>query len=385
MINFNIDSSLKYFNESSNIISNFENENKFNDWYNLSLDVDYINNLASDIRKKYDAMIIIGIGGSYLGSRAIIDGLKEYKKRNDTEIIYVGNNLSSDYIHDIFSYIKDKNICMNVISKSGNTLETLIAFNLFFEYIKEKYNDYEDRVIVTTNSKEGTLLEIANKYNLKRLDVSLNTVGRFSVISEVGLLPVAVAGYDISKIVEGAKKCKSNMNECFKYASMRQEMYDNDIFVESFDVYEPKLYYFTEWIKQLFNETQGKDNKGILSIATINTTDLHSIEQYYQSGKVNVFSTVIFNHSKNKLYIEKYNKYLDEINEIAAKSVIQARKDRIYSNFIEIDELNEENMGFLMFFFEISAVIGSYLLKIDYYNQPSVEKYKNCINNALNS
>ena len=353
MINFNIDSSLKYFNESSNIISNFENENKFNDWYNLSLDVDYINNLASDIRKKYDAMIIIGIGGSYLGSRAIIDGLKEYKKRNDTEIIYVGNNLSSDYIHDIFSYIKDKNICMNVISKSGNTLETLIAFNLFFEYIKEKYNDYEDRVIVTTNSKEGTLLEIANKYNLKRIDVSLNTVGRFSVISEVGLLPVAVAGYDISKIVEGAKKCKSNMNECFKYASMRQEMYDNDIFVESVDVYEPKLYYFTEWIKQLFNETQGKDNKGILSIATINTTDLHSIEQYYQSGKVNIFSTVIFNHSKNKLYIEKYNKYLDEINEIAAKSVIQARKDRIYSNFIEIDELTEENIGFFMFFFEI--------------------------------
>jgi len=378
-------SSLKYLDDSRSIISIFENDSKFNEWYNLSVDIDKINDLASSIRKKYDAMLIIGIGGSYLGSRAIIDGIKDYKKKNDTEIIYVGNNLSSDYIHDILDYIVDKNICVNVISKSGNTLETLISFNLFFNYMKEKYVDFKERIIVTTNSKEGYLLDISNEYNLKRLDISLNTVGRFSVISEVGLLPVAVAGYDISKILEGAKKCKNNMEECFKYASMRQEMYDKGIFIESIDVYEPKLYYFTEWIKQLFNETQGKDNKGILSIATINTTDLHSIEQYYQSGKVNVFSTVIYNHSKNKIYIEKYDKYLDEINEIAAKSVIEARNERINSNFIEIDELNEENMGFLLFFFEISAVIGSYLLDIDYFNQPSVEKYKNCIKSALNN
>ena len=384
MVNFNFNGNETYNNECNNILSKFINEGKCNDWYNLDIDIDSINALAYSIRDKYDAMVVIGIGGSYLGSRAIIDSLKEYKKGNSTEIIFVGNNLSSDYIHDILEYINCKNICINVISKSGNTLETLISFDILLDYMKNKYDDYKDRIIVTTNSESGKLLEYSNTYGFRRLNVSNNTVGRFSVLSEVGLLPVAVAGYNINKIVEGAKNSKKNIIECFKYVSMRQEMYDSGIYIESFDIYEPKLYYFTEWIKQLFNETQGKDNKGIMAISTINTCDLHSIEQYYQAGKVNIFSTVIFNHSKNNIVIDKYNKTLDEINLIASKSVIEARKHRIKSNFIEVDELNEENIGYLIYFFEISSMIGSYLLEIDYYNQPNVEEYKNCIKSALN-
>ena len=384
MVNFNFDCLEKYTKDCDDIFTKFKNENKYNDWYNLDVDIDSISSLASDIRNKYDAMIVVGIGGSYLGSRAIIDALKEYKKGNTTEIIYMGNNLSSDYITDILEYIKDKNICINVISKSGNTLETLISFNILLNYMKEKYSDFKDRIIVTTNSIQGQLLDIFNEYGFKRLNISLNTIGRYSVISEVGLLPVAVAGYDIKAIVDGAKLCKDNISECYKYISLRQEMYDNNIFVESIDVYEPKLYYFTEWVKQLFNETQGKEDKGIMVTATINTTDLHSIEQYYQGGKVKVFSTTIYNHSRKSIFIDKYDKSLDEINFIAAKSVIEARKHRFKSNLIEIDELNEKNIGYLIFFFEMSAIIGSYLLNIDYYNQPDVEKYKNCIKSALN-
>lgn len=383
MINFNFNCEGKYLKDINDIMDKFNKENIFNAWYVLSIDVDSINELASDIRNKYDAIVIIGIGGSYLGSRAIIDCLKEYKKSNDTEIIYVGNNLSSDYIHDILDYITGKNICVNVISKSGNTLETVLTFNVFLEYMKNTYNDFRNRIFITTNNESGYLLDCSKKYGFKKLDVSLNTIGRFSVLSEVGLLPIAVAGYDINKIIQGAKECKNNLNNCYVYSSLRQEMYDKNIYVESIDVYEPKLYYLTEWIKQLFNESHGKENKGILTISTINTSDLHSIEQYYQGGHVNIFSTTIFNHSKNKIYIDKYDKYLDEINEMAAKSVIKARKHRINSSFIEIDEINEKNMGYLIFFFEMTAMIGGYLLEIKYYDQPDVEKYKNCIEDAL--
>lgn len=366
----------------SNIMNKFLSDNKMTDWYYLNEDTFEIKKYADAIRNECDVFIVVGIGGSFLGAKAVIDLFSSYFN-NKPEVIFVGNNLSSDYINDLLKYIDNKNVYMNVISKSGNTLETLLSYDILLDYMKNKYNDYSNRIIITTNNKDGELLNSAKENNFKIFEISQNIPGRYSVLSSVGLLPIAVAGIDIDKILLGAKKCKDNLDNCYKYVYLRNEMQKKEKYIESFDVYEPRLYYFTEWIKQLFAESQGKKSKAILPISTINTRDLHSIEQYYRDGRHIIFSTVIFVNSTSNVISNRFNKNLNSINRKVMECVLKQRKEVLNSFLIELDNINEEDIGYLIFFFEISAMLGSYLIGVNYYDQPGVNFYKEMLKNEL--
>ncbi len=366
----------------SNIMSKFLSNNNMTDWYYLKDNIEEIKRNADIIRNNCDVFIVVGIGGSFLGSKAVIDLFSSYFN-NKPEILFVGNNLSSDYINNLLEYIKNKDIYVNVISKSGNTTETLLAYDILLDYMKEKYDDYYNRIIITTNSEDGTLLKYAKENNYKLFEISQNIPGRYSILSSVGLFPMAVAGIDIDKILLGAEKCRDNLDNCYKYTYLRNEMQKRGKYIESFDVYEPKLYSFTEWIKQLFAESQGKNSNAIFPVSTINPRDLHSIEQYYKSGKHILFSTTIFINSKTNIYMKRFNKDLNQINKIVMESVIKTRKDVMNTNLIELDSVNEEDIGYLIFFFEISAMLGSYLIGVNYYDQPDVNSYKALMSSVL--
>lgn len=352
-------------------------ENKMSGWYNLdNIDTTDIKKCAKTIRNKADVFIVIGIGGSYLGSKAVIEALTPYFYKDEVEVIFAGTDLSTDYLLDLLDYINDKSVYVNVISKSGTTLEPMLAFDILLKFMMDKYPDFNERIIVTTDKEKGELLLLAHKYKFKCFEIPANIGGRYSVLTPVGLLPIAVANIDIDKLIEGSKYAKENLEDCYKYTMIRDMMYKNNKFIESIDVYESKLYYFTEWLKQLFAESQGKDNKGILPISTVNTRDLHSLGQYFQEGMSISFSTIIFSNSIKDIYVEKYDKTLNEINRIAMDSVALAHLNKLNTNIIELDKIDEENIGYLIFFFEMSAMLGSYLLNVNYYDQPGVNQYK---------
>ena len=366
-----------------NMLEKFKTENKMSGWYDLDVDTNNIIEVSKSIRENADVLIVIGIGGSYLGAQAVIEALSPYFNRSKPEIIYLGTNLSSDYMYDLMEYVKDKSVYVNVISKSGNTLETIVSFDYILEYMKNTYSDFKDRIIVTTNSSNGKLLEYSNEYNFKVLDVPDNIGGRYSVLSNVGLLPICVAGIDINELIEGAKEGKEDLDNIYKYTYIRDVMLHNNKYIESFDVYEPKLYYFTEWLKQLFAESQGKCEESILPVSTVNTRDLHSLGQYYQQGKSMIFSTIMYTNSQKSIFVKKFGKNLNEINKIVMDSVAKAHYPHICSNIIEIERLDAKTLGFLIFFFEMSAMLGSYMMNINYYDQPGVNNYKDNLNNML--
>lgn len=369
----------------TNELKKFKLENKMSGWYKLDTNLVEIKECAKEIREKADIFIVIGIGGSYLGAQAVIEALTPYFNRSNPEIIYFGTSLSSDYMYDLINYVKDKNVYINVISKSGNTLETILSFEYLLDYMKKTYNDYSSRIIVTTNNTSGKLLEYSRQYNFKTFNIPEDIGGRYSVLSNVGLLPIAVAGIDIDEIIKGALSAKNDLDNIYKYTYIRNEMLKEKKYVESFDVYEPKLFYFTEWLKQLFAESQGKCENSILPTSTVNTRDLHSLGQYYQEGKSMIFSTTIYSHSKKNIFVEKYERNLDEINKIVMDSVINAHYPHIKTNVIEIHEIDEVNIGYLIFFFEMSAMLGSYMIGINYYDQPGVNLYKENLNKKLES
>lgn len=336
------------------------------------------------IKNNADILLVIGIGGSYLGSAAIINALTPYFKKNKPEILFAGTNLSSSYLSELMEYIKDKEVCVNVISKSGTTLEPSIAFDVIYKELQKKYNNDElkKRIIVTTDKSKGTLRKLVDKYGFKSFIVPDNIGGRYSVLTPVGLLPISVAGIDIKELLDGAKN--SNIEKAIEYAIIRDILYRDGKVVESFTIYEPKLYFFTEWLKQLFAETQGKENKGILPISTINSRDLHSLGQFYQEGSKILFETVIGVEKSKDVKLENFDKTLNEINLIALDRVCQAHKNGdVLSNIILMDELNEENLGYLIYFFEIAAAVGGYLLGVNPFDQPGVQEYKKLINEVL--
>lgn len=338
-----------------------------------------IKDLKDLVEKTSDVFIVIGIGGSYMGSYSIKEIYTPYFNNNPkVEVIYAGNNLSSKYIKELIEYIKDKEVTINVISKSGTTMEPNIIYDILKEELKKKYNETElrKRIIITTDKENGSLREEVNKEGYTSFIVPNNIGGRYSVLTAVGLLPLAISEININELLIGAKEAEKAYDLAFKYASIRNILYNNGKYIENFSVYEPRLYYFTEWLKQLFGETEGKENKGILPISTVNTRDLHSLGQYLQEGKDIVFETVLRIQKQEDIIVnDKYT--LNELNNIVADSVAKAHfNEYTPTNMITIEELDYKTLGKLIYFFELSAAISGYLLNIDPFNQPGVEKYK---------
>ncbi len=382
-------------------------ENEFVGWLHLpskykdSEEYNRIKKCAEKIKKDSDILLVIGIGGSYLGARAVIEALHNSiygEDKTKPHIIFVGNNLSPDYINDIIHILEGKDFSINVISKSGTTTEPAIAFRIFREIIENKYGlkEARERIYVTTDAKKGALKELADAEGYEAFVIPDNVGGRYSVLTAVGLLPIAASGIDIDKFMQGAVNAEYRFddkaleyNECYQYAVARNLLYENGKEIEILVSYEPKLHYFIEWWKQLFGESEGKDGKGIFPAGCEFTTDLHSLGQYIQDGKRILFETVInIEKTKTDITINMDEDNLDNLNYLAGKQLsyvnqkamegtIQAHVDGNVPNIIlNVKELNEETLGELIYFFEKACAMSGELLEVNPFNQPGVEKYK---------
>lgn len=340
----------KYINKKKDIKKYLDNKIDMMGWYNVDklFDLKLIQNIlrtATYIRESCDVFLVIGIGGSYLGAFAFIEALNPYFYNNQKKpaIYFVGTSLSTEYYYDLVNLIKDKDIIVNVISKSGTTLESAIGYDIILKLMKEKYNNEElkKRIIITTDENSGELRKEVNKEGYQSFIIPNNIGGRFSVFSPVGLLPIAVSGFDLENLSKGIKEAYSNLDKAIEYAAIRKIMYDKGKNIEAFVVYEPKLYAFMEWLKQLYGESLGKNDQGLLPISLINTRDLHSLGQYLQEGKKIIFETVInIEKSNNQLYLNKYQKTLDEINNIASLATSKAHlKGNVLNNVITIKKI----------------------------------------------
>ena len=391
--------------------SKANDENEFLGWIELPTNYDKeeferIKKAAKKIQNDSDALIVIGIGGSYLGARAVIDSLTnsfynlmDENKRKMPQIFYAGNNLSPVYINDLLEYLEGKDISINVISKSGTTTEPAIAFRIFREILENKYgiDEARSRIYVTTDKEKGALKTLSNMEGYEKFVVPDNVGGRYSVLTAVGLLPIAVAGIDIEKLMSGARIAQEKYsdenlkyNECYKYAVTRNILYKNNKNIEILVNYEPKMHYFIEWWKQLYGESEGKEGKGIFPSGVDYTTDLHSMGQYIQDGRRNLLETVlcIKNPSSNiKINTDDDNldglnylagKDLDYVNKKAMEGTVEAHVTGDVPNLmITIDKLDEENIGELIYFFELACAVSGNILGVNPFNQPGVEKYKN--------
>ncbi len=385
-------------------------EKDFVGWLELPTNYDKkefsrIKKAAKKIKKESDILVVIGIGGSYLGARAVIESLTSSfnnmlteKQRKYPQILYVGNNLSPNYINELIEYIGDKDFSVNVISKSGTTTEPAIAFRIFREILENKYGIEEarSRIYVTTDKERGALKTLADNEGYEKFVIPDNVGGRYSVLTAVGLLPIATAGIDIEKLMQGAQNAQERYddpnlkyNECYKYAVTRNILYKLYKNTEILVNYEPKMHYFTEWWKQLYGESEGKDQKGIFPAGVDFTTDLHSMGQYIQEGRRNLFETVIsienpkcditINSDEDNLDGLNYlsGKTLDYVNKKAMEGTVKAHVSGDVPNImIDIENLDEENIGELIYFFEKACAMSGMILGVNPFNQPGVEEYK---------
>ncbi len=385
-------------------------EKDFVGWLELPTNYDKkefsrIKKAAKKIKKESDILVVIGIGGSYLGARAVIESLTSSfynmlteKQRKYPQILYVGNNLSPNYINELIEYIGDKDFSVNVISKSGTTTEPAIAFRIFREILENKYGIEEarSRIYVTTDKERGALKTLADNEGYEKFVIPDNVGGRYSVLTAVGLLPIATAGIDIDKLMQGAQNAQERYddpnlkyNECYKYAVTRNILYKLYKNTEILVNYEPKMHYFTEWWKQLYGESEGKDQKGIFPAGVDFTTDLHSMGQYIQEGRRNLFETVIsiekpksditINSDEDNLDGLNYlsGKTLDYVNKKAMEGTVKAHVSGDVPNImINIENLDEENIGELIYFFEKACAMSGMILGVNPFNQPGVEEYK---------
>lgn len=376
-------------------------------WINLPADYDKeefarIKKAAAKIRSDSDILIVIGIGGSYLGARAAIEFLRgpfhNQLDKNSPEIYFAGNSISGSYLSDILKLCEGKDVSLNIISKSGTTTEPAVAFRVLSKMLTEKYGEKgaAERIYCTTDRQKGTLKQLADEKGYEAFVVPDDVGGRFSVLTAVGLLPIAVSGADIDALMKGAADaaadysvCDIDKNPCYRYALLRNVFYSKGKEIELLVSYEPRFTLMAEWFKQLFGESEGKDRKGLFPASVIFSTDLHSMGQFIQDGKRIMFETVVnINDTGSDVVIEEEENNGDGLNFLAGKPMsyvnrkafegtVLAHTDGEVPNLvITVDKADEENLGRLIYFFEKACAISGYMLGVNPFDQPGVESYK---------
>jgi len=348
--------------------------------------------------KQYDVLIVIGIGGSYLGTKAGLHFLETPFKQTKPEILFAGHNMSSTYMVELLNYIKDKNVAVNVISKSGTTTEPAIAFRLIMDQLKERYSkeELQSRIVATTDQARGALYQLSKAEGYDQFVIPDDVGGRYSVLSPVGLLPLAVAGYDINKMIQGAQKAYQDAstsdlskNVSYQYAVLRYMLYQQGKKIEMLASYEPNMQYVNEWWKQLFGESEGKENKGLFISSALFSTDLHSLGQYIQEGERHLFETIIHIDTPTKdIEIQKQDNDLDGLNYLAGKTLsyvntkaeegtlLAHQEGQVPNIVLHLENVSEASFGYMMYFFEIACAMSAYLIDINPFDQPGVESYK---------
>ena len=381
--------------------------NDFLGWITLPTDYDKeefarIKKAAEKIKKDTDVFIVIGIGGSYLGARAAIEFIHSPNynalKKDTPDIYFSGNSISSDALSDLLAICEGKEVSINVISKSGTTTEPAVAFRVFREYLENKYGKEEaaKRIYVATDRERGTLKQLADREGYETFVVPDDVGGRYSVLTAVGLLPIAVSGADIDALMAGARRAQEqyndpdiHKNDCYKYAAIRNLLYRSGKKIEMFVSYEPAFTMMGEWLKQLFGESEGKDGKGIFPASATFSTDLHSMGQFIQQGERHLFETVVkFGKPKATITIGTdvdnadglnflAGETLDFVNTKAFEGTVLAHTDGgVPNTVLNVPEMNEEELGALIYFFEKACGISGYVLGVNPFDQPGVESYK---------
>lgn len=394
-------------NKHEKITSKTGKGNDFLGWVNLpemisDKQLDKINSTANNLREISDYIVVIGIGGSYLGAKAVIEALSgqfDHLKKSSVNphILFAGQNLSEDYHYELLDFLKDKKYSIIVISKSGTTTEPAIAFRLLRKDIEDRFGKTEatKRIVAITDKSKGALRNLTNQEGYKSFIIDDDIGGRYSVLTPVGLLPIACAGFNIKQLVNGAKAMMDisenpfNENPVHQYAAIRQILYSQEKTIEILANYDPRLNFMAEWWKQLYGESEGKENKGIFPASVSFTTDLHSLGQYIQEGLRNLFETVIsVENTKYKLQIPTDNDNFDKLNYLAGKPLDNVNKmaelgttlahvDGNVPNIkILLPEISEFYLGELIYFFEKACAVSGYLLDINPFDQPGVEAYK---------
>ena len=381
--------------------------NDFTGWVDLPVDYDKeeferIKVAAEKIKKNSDILIVIGIGGSYLGARAVIEFVKSQNyndlRKGTPAIYYAGNSISPSYLNELIEICDGKDFSVNVISKSGTTTEPAIAFRVFRELLTEKYGKEgaAERIFVTTDKAKGTLKNLADEEGYETFVVPDDVGGRYSVLTAVGLLPIAAAGIDIDALMQGAADARAELmdtdidkNACYKYVAIRNALYNKGKKTEMYISYEPCFTMMNEWLKQLFGESEGKEGKGLFPTSAIFSTDLHSLGQYIQEGERIMFETVVtFGAPKKEMYIKEDPTNVDGLNFLAGKTMsfvnekayqgtILAHNDGGVANIvIENEDMTAKSLGYLIYFFEKACAVSGYVLGINPFDQPGVESYK---------
>ena len=374
----------KYLSKKEEVLEKFKNS-YMTGWVKRidNQVVSDIINTANSVKTYSDCLVVVGIGGSFLGSYAVSRALNKYFGSNNFEVIYAGTTLSSEYIEELLEYLKDKDFSINVISKSGTTMETTITYSLLKDLMRKKYSKEEmkRRIILTTDPVKGKLREEALIEGYKTFPIPDDIGGRYSIITAAHLFPLAF-NYNINELIEGFYEGVKLENDAYTYASTRKSLYDLGKYVENYVVYEEKLDAFSEWLKQLFGESEGKENKGILPTSTVHTRDLHSLGQFVQEGHKILFETFIKVDNSNK--VTYGNRDLHEINNIVLESVrVAHRSGDVESIMITLPEISLRYLGKVMYFFMLSAAYAGLLFDIDPFNQPGVEVYKKQVRENL--
>lgn len=372
----------------------------WHDWASRMSDsyIQEIQQTADRIRQTSNVLVVIGIGGSYLGSKAVIDALTpHFTTHSNMEVLYAGHQVSGEYLLNLMKYLDDKEVTINVISKSGTTTEPALAFRFLQKYMEDRYGEEAvSRIIVTTDADKGALLNLSMEKGYQRFEVPADIGGRYSVLTAVGLLPIAVAGYSIEELIKGAAAAEKTFqqfdmtsNTAIQYAVIRNHLYDLDFSIEILATFDPKLTYLQEWWKQLFGESEGKERQGIFPTSVSFSTDLHSLGQYIQDGQRILFeSFLMIEEADTDLTVFEAANNDDELNYLSGLTLnefnLAAYKATSSAHLagdvpqigLSINKLNEENIGYLLYFYMVSCAYSAYLMEINPFDQPGVEDYK---------